>query len=142
MNGTSDRAWRFLHPDLDRPEDWPGLRVASTGGVDMVEGADAVRQGLLLLLSTIPGERVMRPDYGCPLHRLVFAPNDDTTAGLAIHYVRQAVERWEPRVDVVGVEADRDPELPERLEVTLDYRVRRTRQREAITVAVDLGAGG
>ena len=134
-----DRAWRFLHPDLDQVDDWPGLRVASTGGVDMVAGADAVRQSLLLLLSTIPGERVMRPDYGCPLHRLVFSPNDDTTAGLAIHSVRQAVERWEPRVEVIGVEADRDAEAPERLEVTLDYRVRRTRQREALRVAVDLG---
>ena len=41
----------------------------------------------------------MRPGYGCHLFRLAFAPNDDTTAGLAIHYVRQALERWEPRIE-------------------------------------------
>ena len=56
-----------------------------------VEGDDAVRQAILLLLTTRPGERVMRRTYGSLLHRLVFAPNDDTTAGLAIHYVRQAL---------------------------------------------------
>ena len=62
----------------------------------MTSGPDAVRQSILLLLSTRPGERVMRPDNGCDLYRLAFAPSDDMTAGLAIHYVRQAVERWEP----------------------------------------------
>ena len=71
-------------------------------------GDEAVRQSILLLLSTIPGERVMRPTYGCHLHRLVFWPNDDTTAGLAIHYVRRAVERFEPRVEVIRVDATRD----------------------------------
>ena len=50
----------------------------------------------------------MRPDYGCELHRLVFSPNDDTTAGLAIHYVRRALERWEPRVEVLSRRRHRD----------------------------------
>ena len=49
----------------------------------MVQYNDSIRQAILLLFSTRPGERVMRPDYGCDIHRLVFSPNDDTTAGLA-----------------------------------------------------------
>ena len=53
----------------------------------MIAGDAAIRQSIILLLTTTPGERVMRPDYGCPLHRLMFQPNDATTAGLAIHYV-------------------------------------------------------
>ena len=71
----------------------------------------SVRQAILLLLSTRPGERVMRPTYGCDLHRLVFSPNDDTTAGLAIHYVRQALERWEPRIEVIRLDAGREAPL-------------------------------
>jgi len=46
------------------------------------------------------GERVLRPEYGCDLHRLVFSPNDATTAGLAVHYVRAALLRWEPRIEI------------------------------------------
>ncbi|GAB3271146.1 hypothetical protein GCM10027426_05970 [Microbacterium lacusdiani] len=89
-----------------------------------MRGADAVRQSLILLLSTVPGERVMRPDYGCELARLVFWPNDDTTAGLAIHYVRRAVERFEPRVVVLGLDAGAAPDAPDRLQVVLDYHPR------------------
>ncbi|MCD1269541.1 hypothetical protein B5M43_011970 [Microbacterium sp. MEC084] len=114
--------WRFAHPDSGRGPG--GLTIADTGRVELVRGADAVRQSLILLLSTVPGERVMRPDYGCELARLVFWPNDDTTAGLAIHYVRRAVERFEPRVVVLGLDAGPAPDAPDRLEVVLDYRPR------------------
>jgi phage baseplate assembly protein W len=95
----------------------------------------------MLLISTAPGERVMRPEYGCDLSRLVFSPNDDTTAGLAIHFVRQAVERWEPRVEVVHVEAALDPEEATRLEIVLTYRVRATLRVESVVVGVDLQEG-
>lgn len=81
----------------------------------------------------------MRPNYGCNLQRLVFSPNDDTTAGLAIHYVRQAIERWEPRVEVIHLDATR-PEAGAQgvLEITLDYKVRTTTQTERLTYAFDL----
>jgi phage baseplate assembly protein W len=107
----------------------------------MVGGRDVVRQSLLLLLTTVPGERVMRPTYGCHLHRLVFWPNDDTTAGLAIHYVRDAVERFELRAQIVGVDASRNPDLPERLDLVLAYRVRPTGQLDELAVSIDLQAG-
>jgi phage baseplate assembly protein W len=92
----------------------------------------------MLLLSTSTGERVMRPDYGCELHRLMFAPNDDTTAGLAIHYVRQALERWEPRVDILHLDADPNAEDPGRLDIFLEYRVLPARRTEQLTVALNL----
>lgn len=136
------RAWRFLHPDLDVPEMVAGLQVSARGRVEMVEGDDSIRQAVLLLLSTIPGERVMRPDYGCDLYRLVFSPNDDTTAGLAIHYVRRALERWEPRVEIVRLDAGRNEERPELLEVMLEYRVRATQRVQAVTFSVDLAGEG
>lgn len=120
------RAWRFLHPDLDSPEAVAGLQIGPAGRIEMIDGDASVRQAILLLLSTSPGERVMRPDYGCSLQHLVFAPNDDTTAGLAIHYVRQALTRWEPRIEILRLDAGRAEGGEQRLRITLDYRVKAT----------------
>jgi uncharacterized protein len=138
MTIPSYRAWRFVHPDFDGHALAGGLQLAPTGRVDMVEGAAAVRQSLLLLLSTRPGERVMRPTYGCNLHRLVFEPNDATTAGMAIHYVRQAVQRWEPRVEILHLDAGPHPEDPSRLDIVLEYRVRVVRITDRILFPVNL----
>jgi hypothetical protein len=80
----------------------------------------------------------MRPDYGCDLHRLVFSPNDDTTAGLAIHYVRQALERWEPRIEILRLDAGADEIFPERLNIVLDYRLRSSQQRDSMPLSINL----
>jgi phage baseplate assembly protein W len=114
---------------------------SSTGGLQLVSGDAAVRQSIMLLLTTIPGERVMRPDYGCPLHRLIFWPNDATTAGLAIHYVRQAIRRFEPRVQIAHLDAGPDPNDPAVLLITLEYRVRETGTVDRIDAQVGLQAG-
>ena len=133
-------ALRFVHPDLDVAAGPPGLQLAPTGRLATVAEAASVRQAVLLLLTTTPGERVMRPDYGCELRTLVFSPNDETTAGLAIHYVRQALLRWEPRVDVLAVDAAAAPDDPARMDITLDYRVRSSPWNERLTVPVNLAA--
>jgi phage baseplate assembly protein W len=138
MNPLRYRAWRFLHPDLDLPGEFAGLQLSPGGAVEMVAGNQAVRQALLLLLTTLPGERVMRPDYGCQLHRLVFSANDDTTAGLAIHYIRQAIEAWEPRVQILKLDAGPNPERPELLDITLEYQVRATRQIDQVVLSLNL----
>jgi len=137
VSGPVFRAFAFQHPDL--PSDpGPGLAVAPTGGLAMVEMGESVRQGILLLLTTIPGERVMRPDYGCDLHQLVFSPNDETTAGLAIHYVQRALDLFEPRVDVVRLDAQANPDDPGRLDVTLDYRIRASQEDGQLTISINL----
>jgi phage baseplate assembly protein W len=135
------RAWRFVFPELPQTEASSGLGLSARGGVAMVEEAASVRQAILLLLGTRPGERVMRPDYGCDLFKLVFAPGDNTTAGLAMHYVREALARWEPRIDIVELDANLDPEHPSRLDIVLQYRLRMTRQWERAAFALNLQAG-
>ncbi|MCK6547514.1 GPW/gp25 family protein [Myxococcota bacterium] len=143
------RALRFVHPDFDASEGAPGLRVGLGGGLEPIDGDLAVRQGLLMLLSTRPGERVMRPDYGCSLSELVFAPNDDTTAGLAIHYVRRAIERWEPRVEVLRIDAGRRDASPgprgsddgDVLRVWVEYRVRATLREAELVLDLPLQGG-
>jgi phage baseplate assembly protein W len=124
------RAWHFLHPDFD--EGASGLRLSAKGGIEMIDEHHSVRQAIILLLTTRPGERVMRPEYGCHLGRVLFSPNDDTSAGLAMHYVRQALERWEPRIDILRVDAGRNAEHPARMDVVLEYRVRSTQQSERL----------
>jgi uncharacterized protein len=135
------RAWRFQYPILPKPgESAPvaGLRLHLRGGVDMVEDDKAVRQAILLLLSTRIGERVMRPNYGSLLHRLLFAPNDETTAGLAIYYVQRAIDRWEPRVVVLDIDAGRNEDLASQLDIHLHYRVKTTQQLDFLDFSLNL----
>lgn len=138
MSDRHHRAWQFLHPDLDLVDDRAGLQLAPTGRIALLDSDASIRQAILLLLSTRPGERVMHPDYGCNLHQLVFSPNDDTTAGLAIYYVQQAIERWEPRVQIVHLDAGRNPDNPAQLDIVLEYRLRATPRRETLAVAINL----
>ena len=137
---TRDQAFRFDGAGFD-PTVTGGLRTTATGRVAMVEGDDSIRQAIMLLLSTTPGERLMRPTYGSHLHRLLFSVNDQTTAGLAIHYVRQALEQWEPRIEILDVDAGADPDLAEQLNILLTYRVRASLGTETLVYPLDLSSG-
>ena len=135
---TSSTAFRFAHPVFDRAGGRMGMCLSVGGDLDTVSGSAAVRQAIVLLISTSPGERVMRPDYGCSLNRLVFAPCDDTTAGLAIHYVRTALQRWEPRIELRSVEARAEPGHAARLEIAVEYRVRASLDHERLVYSLPL----
>lgn len=131
------RAWCFLHPHFDSSET-PGFKNSRSGGIEMVEGDAALRQSLLLLLTTSPGERLMRPEYGCDLSQLMFMPNDATTHGLAIHYIRRAVERWEPRIEILQLDAVADPVQHGNMMVSLEYRARTTLQTGHLAYSLSL----
>jgi uncharacterized protein len=88
-------------------------------------GEESIRDSIWIILATAPGERVMRPDFGCGLHHLVFAVNEAATLGQVKKKVREALVKWEPRIDVTDV----DTEVRGRGEVLLinvHYRVRST----------------
>jgi len=134
-----NRAFRFT--GAGRSEGQTGLEVTATGSTSTVEDDESVRQAIILLLSTTPGERLMRPEYGSHLNRLVFGPNDHTAAGLAIHYVRQAIERWEPRVEIVELDAGADPDRYNQLNIRLRYRVRASLAVGSIEYSMQLSGG-
>ena len=90
---------------------------------------DSIKQAIRIILFTAKGERVMRPTFGCDLYQLVFAPNDATTRGMAEHYVREALEIWEPRIEILQVKATSAGAQEEVLRISLDYRVRATDNR-------------
>ncbi len=140
MTAPRYRAVAFVIPGFDDAEA-PGLRLDARGRLARVDDAASIRQALLLLLSTRPGERVNRPGYGCHLWRLAFEGADDTTAGLAIHYVTQAVETWEKRVEVLDVVAGVPDDDPSLLEVRMTYRVQSTRTSDSVAVAVPIQDG-
>jgi len=90
---------------------------------------ESIRQAIQIILSTALGERVMRPDFGCAIHELVFAPNSAATQGMAEHHVREALLSWEPRIEVLDVEAVASGGQDEELLIGIDYRVRMTDSR-------------
>lgn len=71
------------------------LRVSATGGIGMVEREREIEEAIRLVLGTAPGERPMRPEFGCGIHEYVFAPADGATAGRIAAEVRAALVRWE-----------------------------------------------
>jgi phage baseplate assembly protein W len=75
-------------------------RVDATGGIALVHGQQELTEAIRLILATSPGERSMRPEFGCNIHDYVFAPADAGTAGQLAYEVRLALERWEPRIEV------------------------------------------
>ena len=99
--------------------------ISRGGSVRLVSGPDELDAAIRMILSTMPGERVMRPDFGCAVWNLVFAPLTAGTLGLIEQAVREALERWEPRIVLDRVEAVADQELGKVL-IEIDYRVRAT----------------
>ena len=99
------------------------------GEVALSEGEEGIQEAIWIILSTAYGERLMHPDFGCAIHDLVFAPNDTGTAGLARHYVEEALIRWEPRIDIEEIEVQADYDQPEQLLISVGYRVRMTDSR-------------
>lgn len=103
---------------------WAFQLTVNAGQVLFSAGEANIKQSLILILGTSPGERVMLPEFGCRINELLFAANNSTTEGLAELYVRQAVERWEPRVlvnDVSSVIEFTDRNI---LTITLSYVIR------------------
>jgi uncharacterized protein len=82
------------------------LRTDATGGIALVRGEREIAEAIRLILGTSPGERPMRPEFGCAIGEFVFAPADAATAGLIAYEVRIALERWEPRIDLHDVQVD------------------------------------
>ena len=97
------------------------LRTDATGGIALSSGDRELEEAIRLVLGTAPGERPMRPEFGCAIHDFVFAPADATTAGRISYEVRTALERWEPRVDVADVETSFDVDEPSTLYIDIRY---------------------
>lgn len=94
-----------------------------TGGVSSSQFEENVRESMFVILGTAPGERVKRPDFGCRIHDLIFAPNNDVTAARAEYYCKEAIYKFEPRIDEVGCVAVPSKDEPNRLDIRITYKI-------------------
>lgn len=99
-----------------------------TGRVASIEYEADIRQSIRIVLETAPGERVMRPNFGCGIHDLVFTAVDSAAIQRIRSLVEEALRRCEARIDVLEVTVGEAATSEGVLLVELDYRVRKTNQ--------------
>jgi uncharacterized protein len=120
INEIVGRGWAFP-PRLD-----------AQGGVALTGDKNELDQAIQIILTTSPGQRVMRPTFGCRLHELVFAPNNLYTAVQARRYVEEALGMWEPRINVTNVQTQPDPNHSGRLLIEIEYEVKATHDKRSL----------
>jgi phage baseplate assembly protein W len=107
---------------------WP-VGVDHTGSIRLTSSTAGIDDSIALVLLTAPGERVMRPAFGCRIWDLLFEPVTPNLLGLINEAVREALAQWEPRIEVDNVAAAPDPDDSALVRIAIDYRVRATNDR-------------
>jgi phage baseplate assembly protein W len=102
------------------------LRTDATGSIALVTREREIDEAIRLILGTTPGERPMRPEFGCAIADQVFAGADATTAGRIAYEVRRALDRWEPRIEVVEIGISFDDQDAGTVYIDVRYRIRGT----------------
>ncbi len=102
------------------------VRVDATGGIALVSNNREIEEAIRLILGTAPGERPMRPEFGCRIHNYVFSSSDATTAGMIAADVKASLLRWEPRIDVLDITVGFDELEPALVYIDVRYRIRST----------------
>jgi phage baseplate assembly protein W len=107
-------------------------KIDAQGGLALTNEISELEQSMIIILTTSPGQRVMRTTFGCRLHELVFAPNNNQTAARARRFVEDALRMWEPRVTIVEVDARPDPDNAASLLIAIQYEVKATHDRRSL----------
>lgn len=110
---------------------------AASGGVRFSEYERNIQESISVILGTRPGERQMLPEFGCRIHEMMFSPNTRATSSLVAHHVQDALERWEPRIEVTNVDAF--PDGSGTIRLTVHYRVKSTMTEEELQLAFSGG---
>jgi uncharacterized protein len=100
--------------------------------MSMVQDDADIRQAIYIIVNTHPGERVMRPEFGCEIHSLIFSPANDQTAAMAERYVREALARWEPRITVQEVRATPGGTQYGELLIEIVYEIKASHDRRSL----------
>lgn len=109
-------------------------KIDGRGGIALAADVPEIEQSLGVILGTGPGQRVMRPDFGCKIHDLAFAPINAHTLGLVQRYVEEAIGWWEPRVDLIDVDVQTDPSLRAvgKLIINIRYKIKNTEDERSL----------
>jgi uncharacterized protein len=107
---------------------WP-MQVDHTGSIKLSDGIPDLDRSISMVLMTSPGERLMRPQFGCRIWELLFEPITANLLGQIDQAVRDAIAQWEPRVEVEEVVPLPDEEEPSLVRIHITYKVRATNDR-------------
>jgi uncharacterized protein len=102
------------------------LRVDARGGLAIVRDEEDVVEAIRLIIGTAKGERPMRPEFGCGIHDYVFEAIDAYTIGRLDYEIRVALDRWEPRIDVLDIDFDDEGAGAGRLLIDITFQLRST----------------
>ena len=102
------------------------LQVDRRGGIALARDEQDIDQAIQLILGTAPGERPMRPEFGCGVHDFVFDTIDAGTVGRMEEAIRSALSRWEPRIEVRSVDFDLTHAVEGLLTIDIGFTVRAT----------------
>jgi phage baseplate assembly protein W len=102
------------------------LGVDARGSLALADGEEDVQQAIGIILGTAPGERPMRPEFGCGIHAFLFDTVDGATLSRIELEIRAALERWEPRIEVVAIEFDLARVDRGEIQIDLGYVLRAT----------------
>lgn len=105
------------------------VNIGNNRKIEMSEYEQDIKEAILIILGTAKGERVMRPDFGCGINDLVFAPINITTISMVENSVSEGLTIWEPRIELIKVEVSDKESSVGKLLVSIDYRVRITNNR-------------
>jgi len=105
------------------------MRVDQSGSIATSSGASDIDSSIRMILTTAPGERLMRPAFGCKIWELLFEPINANTLGLMSEAVREAIGRWEPRVTLEDVRLDPSGQHAGEVMIEIDYVVCTTNDR-------------
>ena len=108
------------------------LQIDPRGGFALARGPRDIEQAIRIILETMPGERVMRPEFGCRVKELLFAPRNASTRGALIETVESALARWEPRIEVQAVDVSDDPAHDGAWLVEIRYTIKDTHDTRSI----------
>ena len=126
MNDNRDRR-EYLGRGLAFP-----LQVNARGEIGLVSGERDIEQSIRIILGTRPGERVMRPEFGCRAHELLFESRTIATEAQLKRYVSEALRRWEPRIIVQTVNVFTSQEMDGALFAEITYTIKATHDRRSI----------
>ena len=107
---------------------WP-MGVDHTGALRLTDGAQDLERSIRVVLATAPGERVMRPQFGCRIWEMLFEPVTPGLLGEMSAAVKDALAQWEPRVTVDDVDVVPDAQDHSLVRIAVTYRVRATNDR-------------
>ncbi len=118
---------------------WPLEAVDEDGRLKWARDDRSIREVMLNILLTRPGERLMRPEFGAGLLNFVHQPNNETTRNLIAGVVYKSLAQWEPRVVVRQVDVETDPANLAHVHIVIHYRLRHNRMPSQFRVTLDLG---